>query len=527
MNEPLHDIDKIFTDGIEGYAEKPPVKIWDKIEAGLDKETVVAYKKKYYLLKRIAAGLLLLLLGSIIYELALRQQANENIAGPEKGTEQIEQVNGAGDDNETPPADDTNSLKEGTTLLPERDIKAYYNETNPLTLQEPEGTYGQKTRPEIETNYGKKDISIVKESSNKSGEKPKWLTSKNSRLDIEVMSPGVNSRNPSNDRQKNSGSAAMIDNSNMIAGAEVTMFKDFRMTPAGLLTKNVIETGNAGLKIPNDAEASVIVKIVWPKVKRSVDPAFASKGFSVSAYFMPGKAFNDIRNDRPHRSGPGGPGGGGGGGRIEDRKEIEKSESNDPTYTGGIKLSYGFSRRLSLQTGLNYTKSATVMTPKFIFTDRDNTGNLHYRLDCSSGYTYLKPGGSNPGSNDSSRVSNIRNTLTYIGVPLIAEYRISFGKFSLAASAGAQLNFLLKGKTTAVFNKGAVNEKAVSNDTRGLKPNYFSAIAGITGEFKVNKKLSILLSPAGQFGLEYINSGVSVKTRPNFAGLAAGLKLRL
>jgi hypothetical protein len=119
------------------------------------------------------------------------------------------------------------------------------------------------------------------------------------------------------------------------------------------------------------------------------------------------------------------------------------------------------------------------------------------------------------------------NTLSYLGIPLSVEYSISFGKFSVSPMAGGQVNILLKGKTTAVLGKGTFNETAVSNSTEGLKSKYFSALTGVAGELQLNKKLSLIIAPSGQFALSSINSGASVKTRPNYLGLAAGLKLKL
>jgi len=107
------------------------------------------------------------------------------------------------------------------------------------------------------------------------------------------------------------------------------------------------------------------------------------------------------------------------------------------------------------------------------------------------------------------------------------EYKISSGKFSLSASAGGQVNVLLKGKTRAVFNKGTTGQATVTSNTKALRSTYFSAITSITGELQLNKKLSLTMAPSGQFGLTSINSGGSVKTRSNYLGLAAGLKLRL
>ena len=193
-----------------------------------------------------------------------------------------------------------------------------------------------------------------------------------------------------------------------------------------------------------------------------------------------------------------------------------------------MKLNYSFNNKWAAQTGLNYTSMTSSIDPKLIFAERDNNGNIRYRLDCSSGYTYLLPGnGPGPNAGDSMKADGSRNLLTYAGVPLIVEYRLLAGKFSLSASAGGQANILLKGKTTTVFGNGTSAKTSVSGKTEALKPAYISLLTGISGEMRLNKKLSITVTPAVQFGISPINKGGSVKTRSNYFGVGAGLKLRL
>jgi hypothetical protein len=79
MGEPLHDIDKLFLDNIEGHTENPPKNVWDNIEAGLDKTSAVVYKKKYEKTRRAAVILLLLVSGILIYELASMRNGKKDV----------------------------------------------------------------------------------------------------------------------------------------------------------------------------------------------------------------------------------------------------------------------------------------------------------------------------------------------------------------------------------------------------------------------------------------------------------------
>jgi hypothetical protein len=208
--------------------------------------------------------------------------------------------------------------------------------------------------------------------------------------------------------------------------------------------------------------------------------------------------------------------------------EIQQTEHNDFSYTGSVKLNYSINKKWTAVTGLNYTSLTSSIDPKLIYAEKDNNGNVRYRLDCSSGYTFLLPG-SGPGPNvgDSLRADDSKNTLSYAGIPLVIEYRLLSGKFSLSVSAGGQANILLKGKTTTVFGKGTSAKTSVTGNTQALKPSWFSILTGIGGEMKLNNKISITLTPLAQFGVSPINNGGSVKTRSNNFGIGAGIKLRL
>jgi Flp pilus assembly pilin Flp len=263
------------------------------------------------------------------------------------------------------------------------------------------------------------------------------------------------------------------------------------------------------------------VKALAKATKKTLRVSLAKPGFYLSFFVSPTASWNSLENDEPHR-------GGNGGTHIEDHDAIKKGEHTNLSYTTGVKLGYTLSKNLSVQTGLNYTLSSTSIDPKLIFADRDNNGNVQYRLDCSSGYSLLLPrNGQSPNRGDSLIVNDSKNSLAYAGIPLAVEYKIIAGKVSVSVVAGGQANILLKGKTTTTFGKGTTNETVASGTTQALKSTYFSAITGITGEFKLNKKLSLTVTPAGQFGLSSINKGASVKTHTNYFSVGAGLKLKL
>ncbi|HLG41262.1 MAG TPA: hypothetical protein VI461_16395, partial [Chitinophagaceae bacterium] len=82
MSTSLHEIDKLFRDGIDGRSEYPPQNVWDNIESELDKETVInSYRRKYNSLKRKTSILFALFLAVIVYGIIKLNDAG-NPVGP-------------------------------------------------------------------------------------------------------------------------------------------------------------------------------------------------------------------------------------------------------------------------------------------------------------------------------------------------------------------------------------------------------------------------------------------------------------
>ena len=205
--------------------------------------------------------------------------------------------------------------------------------------------------------------------------------------------------------------------------------------------------GLPAIKLPENS-----AKELAKATKKALRINSAKPGFYLSFFVSPNASWKNLENDEPHR-------GGNGGTHVEDYDAIKKGEHANLSYTGGVKLGYNLNKKLSVQTGINYTSASTSINPKLIFADRDNNGDVRYRLDCSSGYSLLLPrNGQNPNRGDSLVVSDSKNSLAYAGIPLAVEYKIIAGKVSISAVAGGQANILLRGKTTTTFSKGTVND---------------------------------------------------------------------
>ncbi len=500
MKNPMHNIDDMFYKGIQDHSEHPHEQVWNNIEAELDKDVASAYKRKYKKVKRTASLLLILLAGFVTYEAVSIYQSNELAAKEKITTNSGASSHGASRDKLFSGSNEDNSASTLLSLMP-------YTETTSIARQ-------QDAR-EVE------DLVQVKN----------------------VFADQVALVNSTNQPYE-------YFTSNDFDNDEITLSREF--DPATTSVESI--TKNIALKA-DYSPVNILSVSTIAVPKRVVALPKSGKGFYVTAYFSPGMSWNTISNEthtvsqtRPRRNngnngsgaGPvvggninvnpsGGSTGSNGGGSRGNVIDFNDSETGSYVISGGLKLGYSFSKVFSVETGINYLQSTTSTKPRVIYAEKSDNGKVGYRLDCSSGYSYLLPKtGSAPNAGDSALASDSRNVVNYVGVPLNVRYKVlSAGKFEVTASAGAQINILTGAKANTTIGKGTANETELSSNTEGLRPTYYSATAAVEAEWRLSNRLSLLVSPAGQFGLNSVNESASLNTRPNYFSVATGLKLRL
>ena len=571
MSNPLHEIDKLFRDGIEARSEYPPKSLWDNIESELERKTAIKYKKKYRSLKIKATAIIILFLGIVAYQetkLQLDRGTGQQSRALVPSTEPNQMTV------EIPPATSLQNKNLEKTLQNkdlEKDIQfdiaeAEDNEIFPeLQLRE-----FITSMPDIKF----KELHI-------NGERGQTMIAEG----IDLSTPALQLKNQSEDNTVFTNSRGESTDITDGKSTDITDIKDRQNHERGLLSpalsfSKIVDddswkkdiaaglkpaiSGNAGAKKPNYADGDnsrysfsvyAAPNIAWATLKedmyqRPVGPGGSGgsgSGGNISGGNNGGGnniggGNNGGNNGGGNNGGNNGGGNNGGGstsggasnnsggigGRGDDLNEIKQGESENIGYSVGIKLGYNFSKRISLQTGLSYMVNSINVMPKLIFAGKDKNGDVGYRINSSSGYSYLRPAGaSNIKEGDSTIVSDTWNKVSYLGIPVVIDYKLlTSGRFSLSAFGGGQVNFLLNGKTTTVFGKGSANETAALSNTEGLRTAYFSAIAGLNAEMRIKNNLALTLAPTGQFGLTHMNKGTSVKTRPNYLGLAAGVKFK-
>lgn len=277
--------------------------------------------------------------------------------------------------------------------------------------------------------------------------------------------------------------------------------------PANISLQNKIATLAENNKMTIPQKLSVAIKARKPNVSKK--PLF-----SATVFYSPDFVISKVDNNNHNF-------------REDDRNEIKRKEKIKNAYSSGVLVSYNTGKNLSIQSGVTFSAMATDIQPKMIYAGPDNRGNVHYRFNCSAGYSYtLRPGGI-PAAGDSIRALASKNILQYIGVPFAITYSLKKGKFNLHPGIGIAANFLKKQKIETVIAGMNGDEKAEINQINGLNTMYLNSAVSLGINYTINQNTAFSFTPAARLALTSINTNAPVKTYLNSYGLAAGLTLKL
>lgn len=547
MSENLHDIDKLFRDAIERHEDMPSEKLWDAVDAGLDKSNVVHIKRKYNNLKRIAAVLVLLLLSVVGYEIFKTKTGTEGIAGrndnkdgtktagaetaaPAKGSAvtAIKQENFPGQNNTvtansgqsaTVANAGVDSVSGAAVTVADKEKQPVPDlKNNSIADNNTSGSVNDKLTVPSNSGYKKQNSNLP--AVNKKGDdgynsRTAVNKSAKGKTKIKVKSPapqqyGEEDNTEDDVNETGVKTAAVTNELSPIENSRVATLAE-RINKA-MDTKELLA---AGRQSPD-----VVIK----KLKSS-----RSFRFNVMPFFAPqftSTALKEEKKAPSQNSGPGGPPPPRPGGNNH-KDQYKSEEQTQTSYTAGVLAEIPLGKKWSIQSGISYTQKNISIEPKKIYARPDKDGKVKYVFDCSSGYSYISTKtGTTPAVGDSISVTSSQNTLGYIGVPVAVNYKVSLGRFSIIPSFGTVFNFLTKQKIKTELVQGTVKEQRTIDKIEGLKSSYLNATAGVALEYDVNKRITLNIMPAGSFALTSINKDAGVKSYPNAFGVTGGVKIK-
>lgn len=229
-----------------------------------------------------------------------------------------------------------------------------------------------------------------------------------------------------------------------------------------------------------------------------------------------------------------------------------ETESGMMAYAGGINVNYVPTRRISMQSGVYYSKyglsvdhayyyenivpdvSSSVPRTKF-YSVNNSSGEIDVVTNSSIGYvtnwadrsaqftnnesSYHSNTGAAPELSDGVDNGEIIQNFEYIEIPLIVRYKIIDRKVGLNLLGGLSTNLLVG--SDAYYKENGNKEKI--GETIDIKPFNYSSIIGAGVYYTISERFYINLEPTFRYYLNSINESSVIRSHPYSMGIFTGL----
>ena len=235
---------------------------------------------------------------------------------------------------------------------------------------------------------------------------------------------------------------------------------------------------------------------------------------------------------------------------LKDKSYYYNQESGSRGYSGGINAIYNAKKRLSVQTGIQYSRGGLSVN-EIIFYEDLRTGNIvttgilrkdiPYPVETSIGQissgdyesylsNYVKQDGKLFNDNLSAMPEfekyesfkpNIIQDFEFLEIPLLVRYKIIDRRFGMNVLSGVGASFLIDNEVFIYHN----GQKIPLGHTDKVKTTNFTGTFGIGFEYSVTPKLSLNIEPTLKYFLNSFNVEGDISTHPYFMGVYSGLSL--
>ncbi len=470
MSELNEDIDKLFRDSIEESEITPSKGVWESIDKKLDRKQFNKFQKR---LRRLI-GLIIFLSISVIGLGVL--QVSQYFS---KKDNQISTI-------ETKENVNAEALVNSKTFTAKQNSSVKSSGTSP-------------TSTDKKINHEKNNNNTVNTLVNKT---------ENKKPDFES---GI-SANKSYKQNYNNVSASFtsnVSNESLIAEAETneiakTILPEIQTTD--ILNVDTAENMNKNqdsLMAGIDKDSVQTLQNTSPDIEDKMPFKYR---FSIAGIFSP-DFYSSQFLDNDHND-------------NQQEGDYKDSESPDFSYTTGIKIGCKVSKRWGIYSGLTFSAMSYSINQKTLYAQQADNGEVNYLVTSSAGVVRL-PASSLTQIGDSINTNgNIIQSLQFISIPLLFQYRISNKRMDYYAFAGANANFFLLGKTEATF-ENSVSESSTQID--GMRKNYFTGVVGLGAQYHISPRVSVMLEPTFKKAITSINKSTPVSSYPFSFGITAGL----
>jgi hypothetical protein len=222
-------------------------------------------------------------------------------------------------------------------------------------------------------------------------------------------------------------------------------------------------------------------------------------------------------------------------------------ESGVFSYAGGVNLNYFPAKRLSIQSGIYYSRMGISISDAYMASIDNRTYNQSFppaqlAVSNSSGQIELGPdktnsiiasiGGKNEQFTDTwnnvpsgtptvqdIRTGDVLQHFEYLEVPVILRYRVVDRKMGLNLLGGLSTNFLVG--SNVYFEEGGSRE--FIGNTENLRIVNYSSVLGLGLQYSIMRNFCINLEPTFRYYLNSINSFSGIGSHPYSVGFFTGI----
>ena len=217
------------------------------------------------------------------------------------------------------------------------------------------------------------------------------------------------------------------------------------------------------------------------------------------------------------------------------------NESGIISYSGGMNIEFKASRRLSVSSGLYYSRMGQNI--KGSGTSANFYAVATYsKSDQSGGYAFQNSTGILPQSKNTADLqvtgpgtknlnSNLLNyistgqdatllqSMDFLEIPLMVRYRIIDRKIGLHVLGGLSTHILTANKLVLEDSSG----KQDYGSTSGLSTFNYSSTVGLGLDYSISKRIQLNLEPAFKYYINSINSTGNIASHPYSFGIYTGM----
>jgi hypothetical protein len=221
-------------------------------------------------------------------------------------------------------------------------------------------------------------------------------------------------------------------------------------------------------------------------------------------------------------------------------------ESGVVSYAGGVNLNYFPAKRLSIQSGVYYSRMGISISNAYLASTSGRTYNSAFppallavsnssgqiELGTDKANTIIASIGAKEDFTDASntisggdwagqdiRTGDLRQHFEYLEVPVILRYRLVDRRIGLNLLGGLSTNFLVGNKV--YFEEGGNREYIGTTDD--IKMVNYSSVVGLGLQYSIKRNFAINLEPTFRYYLNSINTGSGIGAHPYSLGFFTGI----